>query len=59
MKEGFDPGKWICAYADDVKVAGYGDVILYIMLDSNSGLLADNFVNAFREICNAELDFEI
>ena len=40
MKDNIDPRKWICVGADEVMAAGYGDTVLFIMLDSNLGLNA-------------------
>ena len=37
--------------------AGYGDVIMFIMLDNNSSLTAQSFVDAFQTVCGNELDF--
>ena len=34
MKSGIDTRKWICAQADQVSVAGYGDVVMFIMVDN-------------------------
>lgn len=59
MKAGIDQRKWICVEADDLLVAGYGDVVMLIMVASDSGMTAEGFVNAFASICPAELDFTI
>jgi len=59
MKDNIDPRKWICAMADQVMAAGYGDVAMFVMLDSNLGKTAQSYVDAFREICSGELDFTI
>lgn len=59
MKAGIDTRKWICVEADDLLVAGYGDVVMLIMVDSNTGMTAQSFVDAFASICGAELDFTI
>ena len=59
MKSGIDTRKWICVEADDLLVAGYGDVVMLIMLDSTSGLTAQSFVDAFQEVVGAELEFVI
>jgi len=59
MKDNIDPRKWICAQADDIKVAGYGDVVMFIMLDSQLGETAQSFVDAFQKICGGKLDFTL
>lgn len=59
MKDNIDTGKWICVRADELMVAGYGDVVMLIMLDSGLGLQAQSFVDAFEDICGGELDFVI
>ena len=58
MKSGIDPRKWICVGADEVMAAGYSDTVMFIMLDSQLGLSAQAYVDAFQEVC-AELDFTI
>jgi hypothetical protein len=60
MKDGIDQRKWICALADDMKVAGYGDVIMLVMIDSSfasDGMTAQGFVDAFKTVCGGEPDF--
>jgi len=59
MKSGIDPRKWICVGADEIMAAGYSDTVMFIMLDSQLGLSAQSYVDAFKEICGAELDFTI
>ena len=59
MKAGIDARKWICVEANDIMVAGYGDVVMFIMLDNTSGMSAQAYVDAFKGICGAELDFVI
>ena len=59
MTDNIDVRKWICVGADEKIVAGYGDVVMLIMLDSQLGLSAQNYVDAFAEVCGAELDFTI
>lgn len=59
MKSGIDPRKWICVGADEVMAAGYSDTVMFIMLDSQLGLSAQAYVDAFQEVCGAELDFTI
>ena len=57
MKAGIDPRKWICVEADDLMIATYDDVAMLIMVDSTNGMAAQPFVDAFRTVCGAELDF--
>ena len=59
MKDNIDPRKWICVGADEIMAAGYGDAVMFIMLDSQMGLSAQAYVDAFKEICGADLDFTI
>lgn len=59
MKTGIDTRKWICVEADDLLVAGYGDVVMLIMLDSTGGMTAQSFVDAFQKVVGADLEFVI
>ena len=59
MKSGIDPRKWICVGADEIMAAGYGDTVMFIMLDSQLGLSAQSYVDAFAQVCGADLDFTI
>ncbi len=59
MKEGINPRKWVCVEADDMKVAGCGDVVMLIMLSSEMDLTAQDFVDAFQSVAGRELDFVI
>ena len=59
MKNNIDTRKWICVEANELLVAGYGDVVMLIMLDSQGGMSVQSFVDAFQTICGAELDFTI
>ena len=59
MKSGIDTRKWICVGADEKIVAGYGDTVMLIMLDSQLGLKAQSYVDAFKTVCGGELDFTI
>ena len=54
MKNGIDTRKWICVEADDLMVAGYGDVVMLIMVASDSGLTAQSFVDAFGQVVGGE-----
>ena len=57
MKSGIDPRKWICVEADDLKVAGFGDVVMLIMVNSDSGMTAQSFVDAFAKVAGFEAEF--
>ena len=59
MKSGIDTRKWICVEANDLLVAGYGDVVMLIMLDNTSGLTAQSFVDAFGTVVGGTPDFTI
>ena len=59
MKNGIDPRKWICVEADDLKVAGFGDVVMLIMVNSDSGMTAQSFVDAFAKVAGFEAEFVI
>ena len=59
MKDNIDPRKWVCVGADEVMAAGYGDTVMFIMVDSQLGLSAEDYVDAFKTVCGAELDFTI
>ena len=59
MTDNIDTRKWICVGADEKIVAGYGDTVMLIMLDSQLGLSAQSYVDAFAQVAGAELDFTI
>ena len=59
MKDNIDPRKWICVGADEIMAAGYGDTVMFIMVDSQLGLSAQSYVDAFQTVCDADLDFTI
>ena len=59
MTDNIDTRKWICVGADEKIVAGYGDVVMLIMLDSQLNLSAQSYVDAFQQVTGAELDFTI
>ena len=59
MKSGIDPRKWICVGADEIMAAGYGDTVMFIMVDSQLGLKAQSYVDAFTQVAGGELDFTI
>ena len=59
MKANINPRKWVCVEADDLMVAGYGDVVMLIMVSSQNGMTAQSFVDAFQTVVGAELNFTI
>ena len=59
MKSGVDPRKWICVEADDMLLAGCGDVIMLIMVSSTSDMTAQSFVDAFQTVVGRSCDFVI
>ena len=59
MKAGIDQRKWICVEADDLQVVGFGDVVMLIMVGSETGMTSQSFVDAFKSVAGAELDFAI
>ena len=59
MKDNIDPRKWICAEADQIAAAGYGNVVMFIMLDSKLGKTAQSYVDAFEKICGGKPDFTL
>ena len=59
MKDNIDPRKWICVGADEIMAAGYGDTVMFIMVDSMLGLKAQSYVDAFAQVTGGELDFTI
>lgn len=59
MKANIDPRKWICVQADQIMAAGYGDVVMFIMLDSQMGKTAQSFVAAFEKVCGGKPDFTL
>ena len=59
MKANINTRKWVCVEADDLMVAGYGDVVMLIMVSSQNGMTAQSFVDAFQTVVGAELNFTI
>ncbi len=59
MFDNIDTRKWICVEANEKMVAGYGDVVMLIMLDNQLGMTAQSYVDAFKTVCGGELDFTI
>ena len=72
VKEGADAGKiartrfdrlatrkWIGVEADDMKVAGVGDVVMLIMVSTTGDMTAQSFVDAFQSVAGRDCDFVI
>lgn len=59
MKENINPNKWVCVTANDIQAVGYGDVVMFIMLDDGLDLSTQTYVDAFKDVCGADLDFTI
>ena len=55
MKNSIDPRKWICVEADDLQVVSYGDVVMLIMVASDSGMTSQCFVDAFAQVCGGDV----
>ena len=50
MKSGIDTRKWICVEANDLMVATSNDVVLLVMVDTNNGVTAQAFIDAFQTV---------
>ena len=59
MKSGIDQRKWICVEADDLQVVSFNDVVMLIMVGSDTGLTSQAFVDAFQQVAGAEVDFSL
>ena len=59
MKAGVDPRRWVCVEADDMLVAGCGDVVMLIMVSTANDLTAQSFVDAFQSVAGRDCDFVI
>jgi len=55
MKAGIDQRKWICVEADDLQVVSYGDVVMLIMVGSDTGMTSQSFVDAFAQVCGGNV----
>ena len=55
MKTGIDPRKWICVEADDLQVVSFGDVVMLIMVGSDTGMTSQSFVDAFSQVCGGDV----
>ena len=59
MRDGIDQRKWVCANADDLLVSVCGDVVMLIMVNSDSGMTAQSFVDAFANVAGFQPEFVI
>ena len=61
LGESVDPIKWVCVQADDVRSVACGDVVMFVMVSSEyaSAITAQNMVDAFQEICGAEVTVDL
>ena len=59
MLDNIDTRKWICVEADDLKVAGIGDVVMLIMVSTTGDMTAQSFVDAFQTVAGRSCDFVI
>ena len=62
MKDNIVINKWQCVTADDLMVAGKGDIVMLIMVDSqfaegDTPTSAQDIVDAFQQVMGGELDF--
>ena len=55
MKNGIDQRKWICVEAYDLQVVSYGDVVMLIMVGSDTGMTSQSFVDAFAQVCGGDV----
>lgn len=49
MLQNIDPVKWICVQADDIDAGIKGDLVLFVMIDSQFGMPAADFIAAFSQ----------
>ena len=59
MLANIDPVKWICVQADDIDAAIYGDLVLFVMIDSQFGIPAADMIGAFKTVTGGVLDKEL
>lgn len=61
MKAGIDPRKWICVGADDLRVAGAGDVVMLIMVSTEyaDSITAEAVVTAFADLCGGSVAIDL
>ena len=58
MLQNIDPVKWICVQADDIDAGIKGDLVLFVMIDSQFGMPAADFLAAFSQVMGG-LDKEL
>ena len=51
MKANIYTRKWVCVEADDLQVVSFGDVVMLIMVGSDTGLTSQAYVDAFQKVC--------
>ena len=54
MKSGINPRKWICVEADDLQVVSVGNIVMLIMVGSETGLTSQTYVDAFGAVCTEQ-----
>lgn len=54
--EGANPKKWVCVWAESVRVAVSGDMILLVMASDEA---TTGLVDAFKTVCGGELDLSL
>ena len=60
MKDNINTRKWMCVEAGELQVVGYGDVVMLIMVvEAFDSIASQDFVDAFKTVCGADLDFTI
>ena len=50
MLDNINPAKWICVQADDMAAAIKGDLVMFIMVDTQLQLTAQSMVDAFAQV---------
>ena len=50
MLQNINPRKWICVEANDIAAAIKGDLVMFIMLDTQLQMTAGEMVNAFSQV---------
>lgn len=57
MADGIDQRKWVCVFADDMKVSVSGNVIMLIMLSSEyaDSATAQSLTDAFRQVAGGQI----
>ncbi len=55
MFQNIDTRKWVCVEADQKQAVVCGDVAMFIMLNSEYGISADQIVDAFTTVCGGNV----